>query len=291
MLRDGVPVSLTYIDISPAGSVFEGVIGASLSYEENTVFDYEDKAIAKVTKNSNNMIEANSLSSSEFTTDSSAFEIQPNGKDLFIGAYVIIPGSIKLSVDGKEIKVIDGTVEFDAANSGDEAKLTKDSKLQYTISLETPLTKDQVENIGNVVKLNYQIKEYNVQRLELTNLLVHENAYVELNGKEVSLAKAMYRANYAIAETNDRSEVVYINAFYKDLTCTVDSISGNKINVTAVKNGYPAFKETLVLDAGCIFTDSTGNAIFASDIKVNDRVLVTTSPDLQYNVVTVIKVQ
>lgn len=292
MLRNKVPVSLTYIDIPPVGSIYEGLIGTSFTADQTTVYSYKEDTKITLTKNASSLFDVSSFQVVNDTmTDYDSYVIQNSGADIFIGNYSLDPESINLTIAGKEIKILKDAAEFDKKDAADEAKLTKNKSNEYVLNLETPLTQAQIDDKDNAVKLSYKVKEFKVQRTEISNLIVNEDVYSELNGKEVSYVKAMYRGNCAQAFTNERGEIIYLNAYYKDLQCVVSSISGNKINISVIKNGNTAFSDSLILSDSCDFNGLDGEDLAISDFKTGDKISLTVSPDLGYQVVSISKIQ
>ncbi|MCX7885520.1 MAG: hypothetical protein N2448_10945 [Caloramator sp.] len=292
MLKKNVPVSVSYLDIPPSGSIYDGNIGTSFSNKQITTFSYKETPNTTITLNPSRLLDVNSLTLvKEFVSDYDSYVIQGDGTEIFLGNYSLVQDSVKLTVAGKEIKIISDKAEFDKKDATDEAKLLKNSKGEYILTLETPLTKEQIEKSDEVVKVVYKVNELNMERTEILNLLVNEDVYCELNGKEVSFSKAMYRGNYASAYTNEKGEIVYINAYYRDLLCIVNSISGNKISISAIKNGYIAFNDILTINEGCNVTDVKGEEISLSNLKQGDKILITNAPDLNYQVISISKIE
>lgn len=293
VITNGKPSYINYLEIPNSGSIYEGIPGTSMSNEVNTTVAYQETAVSKITKNSNSMIEAASLTvNKEKEADYDTFDIQSKNSVIYIGTVVIVPNSVKLTIDGKDIKIIDGKAEFDKTAANDEAKLTLAEKTGvYTLVLEAPLTEAQVKDRDNAIKLAYKTKEYDIQRLEMSDLLVNEDVYCELNGKEVSYAKAMYRGNYASFTTNESLEIIYVDAYYKNLEATVSKISGNSITINVLKGGRVAYSETLAIDPGCTVDNTAGEELSLSDVKVGGKILVSTLPSLGYKISEITIVQ
>lgn len=298
LLKSGVPTTLTYIEFPGVGSAYEGLPGIGLSNELTTVYLYEDtnltkkedKTVTSVTKNVNNMVEiAQSSIVKDYLADNDTFTMADN-KTIFIGNYPLILESVKVSLSGKDLNVINDKAIFDTAKADDEVQLIRDAKtLEYKLILEAHLTDEQLKEADNIVKVYYQAKQYDIKKVELLGLVINEDVYTELNGITVSSAKALYRGNYMEALTNEKNEIIFINAYYRDLPATVYGISGNRITFTGYKNGNPAFTETFVINAGCSITNASGSDISLSSLKVGDSIKVSTSPDLNYQVFSIIK--
>lgn len=293
VITNGKPSYINYLEIPNSGSIYEGIPGTSMSNEVNTTIAYQETAVSKITKNSNSMIEASSLTvNKEKEADYDTFDIQSKNSVIYIGTVVIVPNSVKLTIDGKDIKIIDGKAEFDKTAANDEAKLTLAEKTGvYTLVLEAPLTEAQVKDRDNAIKLAYKTKEYDIQRLEMSDLLVNEDVYCELNGKEVSYAKAMFRGNYAAFTTNGFLEIIYVDAYYKNLEATVSKISGNSITINVLKGGRVAYTETLAIDPGCTIDNTAGEELSLSDVKVGGKILISTLPSLGYKISEITIVQ
>jgi hypothetical protein len=287
MLKDGVPTSVTYLDIPGVGNIYVGIPGTSINFEQDLVYTSEVTSTAAVTRNPSGLFDASQSTVAATEKEYTDYVVQTKGSVLFIGAYSIVDNSIKLLIDGKEIKIIKGN--FDNTVQGDEAALSFTSLKEAKLTLETPLTTEQQNDLANRVKLTYKVKEFTAKKQDITNLIVNEDVIAELNGKEVSYVKAMYRGNYVEVTANDKMEIVYIDAYYKDLNCILDSIVGNKLKVTVIKNGNNAFTDTLTINSGCTFTDGDGNEISSSSLKKGDKIQISTSEDLNFDVLEIVK--
>lgn len=77
MLKNNVPVSITYMDVPSAGSVYEGLIGTSFSNKQLTTFSYEETPKTTITKNPSLLYDVNSLMlTKELITDYDSYVLQ-----------------------------------------------------------------------------------------------------------------------------------------------------------------------------------------------------------------------
>lgn len=211
--------------------------------------------------------------------------VQKTETRLNIGDVNIVNGSVKVVLNNKELKVIYNNSEFDAKDKADEVKLMKDKTFYYLL-FEAPLPE---ENLEDVLEITYKKMLYTVSTSELTTYNVDDDVYVELNGEEVTLAKALNRGTYAFVTTNSMSEIIYINAFYRNLEAEITEINGNEITINGYKFGKPAFEDKLIISDDVEVIDSKGESFTFDNIKVGDIVKLTVDPELEYQVILIEK--
>lgn len=227
----------------------------------------------------------------EEESDSYVFSNDPDsgygsGLDVVdLGLIDVVPESIKITLDGKEIKVLtDAKAEFDNKVVGDEAKFFVNEDGIAQIKFEVKLYEDAknytIEDLEKRLQISFKKKMYKITTYEITDFPFSEDVVCELNGKPVSLAKALNRSNYSNFTTNLDGEIIYVDAFYKALTCKVVSIKGNAITIAKLVNDAdPAsqvkWTETLTLSTGLTVQDSNGTPISLENVKAGDMIKVT----------------
>lgn len=207
-----------------------------------------------------------------------------------IGDVNIVPDSLKVVLNDKEIKVIDDKASFDAAVAGDEAQLVYTPGSGMELTFEAPITdnKDLVqEDIEKILKVTYTKKMYEVTTTETNYLPVSSDAVIELNGKAVTLEKAMRLGNYWFATTDTDSQVIHVDAFYRDVEAVVKSVSGSKLTVDIFRDGELVGTDTLDLSEAVTIIGAEGTEITAEQLKANTKVVLTTEPAEEYKVTTV----
>lgn len=212
-------------------------------------------------------------------------------KNINLGDISVDKDSLVVTVNGKNLKVIDGTAAFDTKDPADEVKLVLDGTF-YALEFEAAIAeKDPAtqEELDKILSISYTKKIYKVITSEMTAYRVNDDVYAELNGKEATLAKALNRGNYTFILTNTDGELIYINAFYKNLECEVVSKSGNKLTVKVSKPGMTPYNETLEISSDVLYTNAQDEEISASSINTGDKIVLSTDPEQAYKVVKIVK--
>lgn len=208
-------------------------------------------------------------------------------KNLTLGDLVIDLASVKVTLNGKALKVItDGKTDFDPAVVGDEVKLIADKTL-YTMEFEAAIT-DKTdatqEDIEKILKVFYKKQTFEIATTETNFLAVDNGAVIELNGKEVPLNKAMNMGNYWFVRTNPDGDVIHVDAFYREVNAVFTGLSKTQLKVNILKNGKVVGSDILTPSAGLTILAADGKEISVKDLKVNDKLTLTTEPADGYKV-------
>jgi hypothetical protein len=217
-----------------------------------------------------------------------------NSKTISIGDVKITAGSVKVKLNGKEIKVIsDAKIDFDATDKTDEVKLVL-TGTTYTLVFESPVIDDKdLETAAATAKMNeavtieFKRTERLITQTELTSFPINEDVYTELNGKEVSLAKALYRGSYFFVRTNTENEIIYVDAFYKDAVCKIDKIDKDNLSISGMKFGNKAFTDVVKLSPDALISDANGNLITIQQALKAAKVIISTDPAFGYEVISI----
>lgn len=211
-----------------------------------------------------------------------------------IGSVSVIFDTLKVTLNGKELKVVNSDGKLDPATKGDEVQLVVDPDdadrlyLQFENELTEDATKTQ-EDIEKILSISYKKKLFKLTTSEIFKYSVDEDVYVEINGKENTLQKALNRSNYAYLILSPNNTIIYIDSFYKDLECSIKSVNGTSLVIGVTAKGKTPFTDTLVISPALTVTAASGEALNLSDIKSGDTVLVTVDPYESYKVTNIIK--
>jgi hypothetical protein len=301
--RKGMKVSfksfgkkLTYINFPNMGAEMQGVARAAKIALSDLRVNVTDSSLVK--KSSASIMDEATKEVIQ-TTVTDFKEIDPITVDEYyygdpsfvtLGDINILPSTLKVVLNGKEIKVIEGTAEFDKAVTGDEAKYVNTPGSGMELEFEAPITDNkelEQADIEKILKVTYTKKMYEVYTTETNFVPVSNDAVIELNGKPVTLSKAMRLGNYWFATTNPASEVVYVDAFYRDVEALVKSVSSTSLAVDIVRDGEVVGTDTLALSEAVTVIGADGNEISAGQLKANDKIVLTTEPAEGYKVTTV----
>lgn len=207
--------------------------------------------------------------------------VYDNDKQITLGDIVIDPASVKVAINHNALKVItDGKTEFDPKVVGDEVKLVQ-NKTMYTMVFEAPVTDiktPKTDYIQMILNVNYKKQMFDITTNETNFLRVEEDAVVELNGKEVSLAKAMNLGNYWFVRTNPDGFVIHVDSFYRDAEAVFTGLANGLIKVDTVKGNKVVGSDVLTPSEGLTILAANGSEISVNDLKVNDKIKVTTEP-------------
>jgi hypothetical protein len=288
-LKNNVPQYLTYLEIPAAGLEGQGIIGVSLiDFRTNISDDSTPPSLAAPSiDDRTQLVNGNVVKTTDLNPELETQFQFVDSKKLRLGSITVIPGTLNVKVEGKEYKLIDEKEEFTA---DDQYKMVVSKGVTDLIFKADLPAKNQSE-AETKVEVSYNKKVYEIKTAEINSFPIHEDVYVELNGKETSLAKALYRGTYFYTLANDNGEIVYINAFYKDAEAVVRSIKGNIMEVTLIKYGKAAFVDTVIIEDWANISDSTGDVLNLKDLRAGDKIKFSVDPDSGYKVVDIIKIK
>lgn len=280
-ISDGKATELNFAEI---GDQHQGYMNMAIIYPREMVTDtntdlYYSPATSKASKTE---------TGEENDTQFSLRDL----KTADLGSVDLVKDSLKVVLNGREIKVLyDEKEEFDKSADNDELKISFDTEnenevllnFEKEISDKNSLTP---EEIAQILKISYRKKMYKLSVTELYTMGVDENVHVELNGKEISLPKAINRSNYAYYVLNPQGRIIYINSFYQDLACTITGIKSDSITISVDSPDITPFTDTLSLSPA---VSINGGSLAVTDLKVNDAVKLTVDPYDGYRVTNIVK--
>lgn len=280
---------LTYISIPNIGAELQGNAKIAVSDLRINVTDSALAAdsYAGLTDSTTNEVTQTTVTKVKETGYITATDyVYDDETNLTLGDLKLDTASVKVTLNGKALKVIDGTKEFDATTVGDEVKLVL-TKTLYTMVFEKAITDNaeaSLEDIEKILKVSYKKMMYEVATTETNLLPVDVEGLIELNGKETTLARATTMGNYWFVRTNPEGAVIHADAFFRDAEAVITSISKSTIKVNILKNGKVLGSETLTLSPVATIQAANGSVIAAKDLKVNNKVLITTEPAEGYQI-------
>lgn len=207
-----------------------------------------------------------------------------------LGEIALVPGTLEVTFGGKSLKVLEGAVEYNKSIPDDEVKVIDDSGF---IMLEFEKTPQEyyIDEFQKTLELKYKKKQFEVVTTEVSNLSFNENVTTTLNGVEVPFLKAMNRGNYFYTVSNIDGEVVFLDAFYKELECTVNSVNEEKLGITVLRNGKEIFKDEINIVKDTVITDSNNKLLKLDGIKVADKLKISVAPEKSYKVISIMKLK
>lgn len=279
---------LTSIDFGQIGDQGEGALAATSTYVRFLKTDSNLPAAGNTAVTTNVKKEIGKETDTDYTYGEDGDNV------IALGSVDIILGTVKVSLNDKDLKVIDEKAQFDKTVVGDEVQLyiDPDDQNMYKLRFEKPIfdnANTTQEDAQKVLKVSYDKKMYSLTSTDVNTFTFDENVYSELNGKEVTLPQALNRGNYAYYVLSTNGSILYVNAFYKNLACKVESVDGNKITFSVNVKGKTPFKDTLEVTDDANIHDATGAPITLGSLKAGDAITVTTDPDNGYSVIEISK--
>lgn len=205
-----------------------------------------------------------------------------NSKTVMLGNLHILPGTMKLSLDGKPLTVIDsvGGAGVFASPPGSSALLDLSNGI-YTVRFDIDVGANLAE-AEKRVELSFQKKMYDQTTVETTYLKVAPRAYIELNGKKATLAEAFDHANFWLIRANPAGEIIHIDAYLVGMEGVVKSVSETRLVATVGGKDM-----TLTVTPGAVFANKAGGPAQLSEFKAGTAVLITNEPADEYRVIYV----
>ncbi len=205
-----------------------------------------------------------------------------NSKTVMLGNLHILPGTMKVSLDGKPMTVIDsvdGAGAF-AAEAGSSVLLDL-SKGIYTLKFDVDVGANFAE-ADKRLKLSFKKKMYDQTTVETTYLKVAPLACIELNGKKATLAEAIDRANFWQVRANPAGDIIHIDAYLVGMEGVVKSASATRLVATV-----GGADMTLAVSPGVFFATKAGGPAELAAFKAGTPVLITNEPADEYRVIYV----
>ena len=216
-----------------------------------------------------------------------------------LGELQATAGTLKVKLNGKALKVIeDEKIEFDPADKADEVKLVYNAKtFVSSLVFEAPIMEEKAgvplsekqEAAEQILEISFSKKEYKVTMSEMSSFPIHEDVYAELNGREVTLAKALHRGNYFLYRNNTDGEVIYIDAMYKDFECKLTAYNSKTkmLTITGYKFGNVSFTDTVKLSDDVVISTANGSPTGMVSALKAAKVKITTEAEAGYEVVSI----
>jgi len=290
----------TLVDIPSIGINTEGNVGIGVVESRTTVSDSPKLKNVAVTKNTASYDERTGFVNAGVIKVEDKANVQEtsftyvDATNIELGELQITTAaSLKIKLNDKDLKVIsDEKQAFDPANKADEVKLKYDAKTYVTsLEFESAITDNAdftQEDAEKIIALSFDKKEYIATVNDLSSFPINEDVYAELNGKEVTLAKALYRGNRFALTTNTTGEIIYVDAFYKDTVCKLGTVDkNNNLTISVMKFGNIAFSDVVKISTDTIVTDATGKTITIATALKAKKVIISTDPAANYTVVSI----
>lgn len=288
--------TLTYINIPNMGAEIQGapriaVSDLRINITESTA---SNKETASIDSKTNEVLTHISTVVKEIgEAEDNVYVYYNDGESEIVdlGDKVIVEGSIKVNLNGKELKVIGEKDEFDAAVTDDEVKFAiVDGYASLLFEAKITDNKDAAQaDIEKILKVNYKKKMFEIYTTETNFFNVNSEAIIELNGKIVPLNEALAMSNASLVRTNPEGELIHLDAFYKEVAAKLVKVEKNQITVNTIKNGMVSGQEVLELAEGVTISDKDGTPIELKDLKANDDIFITTEPAEEYKVTSITK--
>lgn len=275
---------ITYMDIPSSGIESIGIIDKVASQNGQLMLAIKE-------------VRENTTDSSLVATSKDAVKIGEEDDDAYqykslsvvnLGDITIVPNTMKVKVDGKELKVLEKGEAFTSAAIGDEVKLML-NKTFYSLEFEKAFSDavTDAEQLAKVLTISFKKAMYKLTTTELNSYPVSEEVVTELNGKLTSFVDTLAKSREAEVRTNADGEIVYIGGYYKNFVAQVLSIDNNVMNIYVRKNGKVILTEAIEISGAANFISPSGGVIEAKDIYKDCFVEITVDPYDSYRVINV----
>lgn len=134
------------------------------------------------------------------------------------------------------------------------------------------------------IKVTYKKVITEITGKETSRYPYAKDMLIELNGKEVPV---IIDGVNAFVNTNLAGQVCYVNSYYKDQKMVFYGMHGTRMVVGLLKGDTVLLVDRLTVSPDASVMDANGDMVALSSLKGNTRILLTTDPDLGFQVVSV----
>ena len=241
----------------------------------------------------------NTSDSSLLATDKNAVVVGKELDDAFqwksntvvnLGQLLITPGSMKVKLEGKELKVIEGTAAFNADVVGDEVRLvvnaTEGAGFQ-TLVFEKAVNATNYDTLSAILEISFEKTMFSVVAEERTELTIDENAVVEFQGKPATIAKVLAEAGEVELLCDTAGDVVHISGYYNEYVCQVESIKNGKMTIFLTRGNKVYGRTTVELGDFIAIFDPFGREITTEDIYAKAHIKFSVDPYDDFRVLSI----
>lgn len=204
-----------------------------------------------------------------------------------IGAITLTPNSMKVVLEGKELKVITGDFNKDVV--GDEVKLFLDKAPVanfYKLEFEKELSATNLQELEKILTLSYEKTMYIILKHERTNLTVDENAVIEFQGKPATIGKILAEAGEVELLCDTAGDVVHISGYYSEYVCQLESIKDGKMTIFLTRGNKVYGRTTVELGDFVAMFDPFGREITEDDLYAKAHIKFSVDPYDEYRVIS-----
>jgi hypothetical protein len=209
-----------------------------------------------------------------------------NAKKLDIGNVFIVPDSVKVNLNGKDLAVVYAT-DGKGLFTGDPGSscIVDSTKNFVTIQFDVELGATY-DDVAKILVASWQKKMFKQTTTEYVYKEMAPEAIVEFQGQPASLATAIYVGNYVLFRCDTSDKVIHLDSYLVDREVQVTAASASDISVYYLNDGKPESFGTVNLSAGATIAGATGAPIAPADL-VGKKALVTTEPADGYGAILV----
>jgi hypothetical protein len=209
-----------------------------------------------------------------------------DAKKLNLGNVVVVEGSVKVSLNGKELKVIyaaDGAGKFE----GDPGSscIVDNTKKYVTIQFDVEIGADY-DAANAAVKASWKKKMFEQSVAETIYKKIDPKAVFEFQGKSATLETVLRDANYMLIRCSVSDAIIHVDSYLVAREVLVSSASAKELKVQYPSAAKKPDAGTIGLSSGVTLADAKGGPVDPKALK-GKTVLVTTEPADGYRAILV----